>query len=351
MNNPNFLTGMDNAPRTPSPNGLDRHHLGFLNLVAYVFLRHGRQEKDEIAAGQPRSIEQLSDGWPRPWIFSRVLALLLAAFGLLYACMQVSEIAGSLLPGVVALGSLIVPLTLLFFFFECNTFRNITLLSTLRCLLLGSCLSVAIVFCLTYGLKLCESLHIAVPAWMGLDFATWRPYGSMECYADSFMVAYALFEELGKGLVIFLFLRRYREQCFILPSMLIGAAVGAGFAVFESAGNTLAAMQSHLHFLSLLTNQLMAPVCHVAWGALMGGGIAMLSRRGLQARILFKPWFWLLFLGVTASHFLWNYLQCGPLSWLLTLSVCIWFAVLCMIWAGVRQVRRFIALGHIPLQM
>lgn len=335
----------------PSPNWLDRHHLGFLNLLVYVFVWHGRDEKDEVAAGQARDIEEMDGGWPKPWLFSRVLILLLVAFGLLYGCMQVSEIASNLLPGVVALGSLIVPLTLLFFFFECNTFRNITLLSTLRYFLLGSCLSVAIVFALTYGLRLCESLRIPIPHWMGLDFNTWRPYGSLEYYSDSFMVVYAIFEEFGKGLIIFLFLRRFKNQCFILPSMLVGAAVGAGFAVFESAGNTLGAMQSQLDIISLLTNQLMAPVCHVAWGALLGGGIALLSKKGLKARLVFNPLFWLLFLSVTGLHFLWNYLQNGYLSWLLILSVSTWFAILCLIWAGVRQVRRFIALGHIPLQM
>lgn len=342
---------MKRLTNSPTTNWLDNHHLGFLNLFVYVFLRHGREEKDEIASGQARGIEQMDGGWPKPWLYSRVMILLLMAFGLLYGCMHTSEIAGNLLPGVVALGSLTVPLTLLFFFFECNIFRNITLLSTLRYFLLGSCLSVAIVFFLTYGLKLCEFLRIPVPAWMGLDFRTWRPYGSLEYYSDSFMAVYALFEEFGKGLIIFLFLRHYRSRCFILPSMLIGASVGAGFAVLESAGNTLGAVQNHLDIVSLLTNQLMAPVCHVAWGALLGGGIAMLSPRGLRSRIVFNPLFCMLFLGITTLHFLWNYLQNGYLSWLLTLSICTWFVILCMIWAGVRQVRRFIALGHIPLQM
>lgn len=342
---------MKRLTNSPTTNWLDNHHLGFLNLFVYVFLRHGREEKDEVASGHARGIEELDGGWPKPWLYSRVLILLLVAFGLLYGCMQVSEIASNLLPGVVALGALIVPLTLLFFFFECNIFRNVSLLSTLRYLLLGSCLSVAIVFFLTYGLKLCEFLRISVPGWMGLNFRTWRPYGSLENYSDSFMAIYALFEELGKGMIIVFFLRQYKHQCFVLPSMLVGAAVGAGFAVFESAGNTLGAMQNHLDIVSLLTNQLMAPVCHVAWGALMGGGIAVLSQKGLKAKIVFNPLFWMLFVGITALHFLWNYLQSGFLSWLLILSVCTWFVILCMIWAGVRQVRRFIALGHIPIQM
>lgn len=342
---------MNRKPTHHSANWLDRHHLGFLNLFVYIFLLHRRDEKDEIASGQTRSIEEMDGGWPKPWLFSRVLLLLLVAFGLLYGCMQVSEIASNLLPGVVALGSLVVPLTLLFFFFECNTFRNITLLSALRYFLLGSCLSVVIVFALTYGLKLCESLRITIPSWMGLDIKTWRPYGALEYYSDSFMVIYAIFEEFGKGLIIFLFLRQFKNQCYILPSMLIGAAVGAGFAVFESAGNTLGAMQSHIDILSLLTNQLMAPVCHVAWGALLGGGIAMLSKKGLKTRLVFNPLFWFLFLSVTSMHFLWNYLQDGYISWALIQSVCTWFVILCMIWAGVHQVRRFIDLGYIPLQM
>lgn len=342
---------MNGLTNSHSTNWLDGHHLGFLNLFVYVFIRHKRAEKDEIASGRARGIEELSGGWPKPWLYSRVLILLLVAFGLLYGCMQVSEIASNLLPGVVALGSLIVPLTLLFFFFECNIFRNITLLSALRYFLLGSCLSVAIVFALSYGLKLCESLRIPIPGWMGLDFKTWRPYGSLEYYSGSFMVVYALFEEFGKGLIIFLFLRRFRNHCFILPSMLIGAAVGAGFAVFESAGNTFGAMQNNLSLVSLLTNQLMAPVCHVAWGSLLGGGIALLSRKGLKAMVVFNPMFWMLFLGIAVLHFLWNYLQTGYLSWLLILSVGTWFVILCMIWAGVRQVRRFVALGRIPLQM
>lgn len=315
-------------------NWFDKNHLGFVNLFAYALLPHTRTEYEELALAKPKEI---SNGlWPRPWLYLRTTILFAIAFVSLYVCWRLEgrADASTLLPGMVIMGSLAMPITLLVFFWEINKWRTLPLLDVLRYFLVGSCAAIVITFGLQYAFDYCPDYRVIWDA-CG-NYFTPRLLLNIGVVP---MVLNTLTEEFAKTLIIFIFLMRYRRRCHILQGILIGATVGAGFAVFESAGYAVADI-SHL-FENILIRSLMAPACHVAWGALIGGGTMMMTKATLRYSKLFNPKFILLFIFVCLLHFAWNFM----LNYSMTvngnvqLSILTWFLLTLMIWRGVKETR------------
>jgi RsiW-degrading membrane proteinase PrsW (M82 family) len=105
-------------------------------------------------------------------------------------------------------------------------------------------------------------------------------------------------EEVGKGLVLLIIIGALRYR-FQLNGLLLGAAVGAGFAGFESAGyafnlslanaNSIAEA-TQLATGNILIRGLLAPGGHVIWTAIVGS--ALWKVRGdqpFQVGMLFHP--------------------------------------------------------------
>src|SRR3954471_10145599 len=113
----------------------------------------------------------------------------------------------NLITGLIMMGSLAVPLSTVFLFFELNTPRNVSLPQTLTLVCSGGIVSLIV------------SLQ-------GYDMANLSWMGDMQA---------GIVEEIGKLLAVVLLVRSARYK-YILNGMLLGAAVGAGFAAFESAG-------------------------------------------------------------------------------------------------------------------
>jgi RsiW-degrading membrane proteinase PrsW (M82 family) len=122
-------------------------------------------------------------------------------------------------------------------------------------------------------------------------------------------IGVGVIEETGKGLVLLAVAHtvHHREP---RDGMLLGAAVGAGFASFESAGYALHTMLQHLdeHTIAdILETEafrgVLAPFGHITWTALLGGALFASSRGGrfhLTARLVGT------FVGVIALHALWD---------------------------------------------
>lgn len=326
-------------------NWFDRHHLGFVNLVLYVFRPHKAVEADHLSYLRPANVHNIDGLWPRPWLYSRVLLLFALAFAVLYWIwtLEGRGESSTLMPGMTVVGALGVPMSMAVFFFECNKFRTVPLLRVFQFMLVGSVVAIAITFLLTlafdwgmYSSPVSQDRRLVLTARF------------VDSHPEAVMAISALFEEFGKTLLIFIFMMRYRRRCYILPGMLIGAAVGAGFAVFETAGYASTGgdmLQSEIE------RSLMAPVCHTAWGAIIGGGTMMIARARLRWRLLLNPKFSLTFLGVGALHFLWNLSidRSDTLQHNVQLGIVTVFILLLMMWAGVRQIRRFKRLGYLPI--
>jgi RsiW-degrading membrane proteinase PrsW (M82 family) len=327
-------------------NWLDIHHLGFLNLVVYALLPHHKDETAQLSSPQPLKLEEINTLWPRPWLYLRVLLIFALSFAMLYTCWRFEgkEESSTLLPGLTMIGALAFPLSMLIFFFELNKFRSVSLLHVLRYMLIGSCVSIAITFFFQYALDYLPDTRFYYNGHNYFTPIIMIQYGMIP------MLVNAVIEEFGKTLVIFVFLMHYRRRCYILQGMLIGAAVGAGFSVFESAGYAMIGMDNLLD--SILMRSFMSPICHIAWGAMIGGGTMMISHRKLSYFRLFNPIFSLLFLFVCSLHFIWNYLLENylTLNSNIELSIFTLFIILLMIWMGLRQIVEFKRQGFLPVE-
>jgi protease PrsW len=175
-----------------------------------VFKKRSKEEIDDYfvvgtAKTTPR-IEDVVTSWPKPWFFFRVLIfLVLVYFGFYFAFEQFVNIR--LIPGLIMMGSLAVPLATVILFFELNVPRNISFNRVLMLVASGGVVSLFVAL---------VGFQVSNLDWLGASSA-------------------GIVEEIGKVLAVIIVARSFRGR-YILNGLLFGAAVGAGFAFFESAG-------------------------------------------------------------------------------------------------------------------
>jgi RsiW-degrading membrane proteinase PrsW (M82 family) len=191
--------------------------------------------------------------WPKPWFFARVLFFIaLIYIGQLFVLTQYRN--PLILPGMMMMGSLAVPLATAFLFFELNTPRNVSFHRVLMLVCKGGMLSILISVA---GFDM-SKLHLFFGA-----------------------PAAGVVEETGKLLAVVLVAGRGNKR-FILNGCLIGAAVGAGFEAFESAGYAFfALLQGNVDAMvnSILLRGVVAPFGHVTWTAITAGALWRASAR------------------------------------------------------------------------
>jgi RsiW-degrading membrane proteinase PrsW (M82 family) len=274
--------------------------------------------EDYLIAGTTRTTPPLSEvrtGWPKPWLFARFLvffALLYLSFAMTYQRFH-NE---SLLTGLLLTGSFAMPMVTLTLFFELNTPRNISWYQLIVLLSFGGVASLFISL-LGYG--------IGTLSWLGASSA-------------------GIIEELGKLVALVLIVRgpRYR---YMLNGMLFGAAVGAGFGAFESAGEALHELahrgpQAMMH--SIAVRGMLAPLMHVAWTAMVGAALwRVKADKAIGVRTLLSPRFLRVLLAAMLLHMLWNAPWPGPpfhpKEFLL--GAVAWFVIWGLVQQGLRQVR------------
>jgi protease PrsW len=119
-----------------------------------------------------------------------------------------------------------------------------------------------------------------------------------------------LIEEGGKALLVVAVATLVQSR---LPrdGMVLGAAVGAGFAAFESAGYVLGELivySDHHPVLSIVETEtsraVFAPFAHITWTAILGGAIFASAWRTGRLRLDGRV-FWA-FVGVVALHAAWD---------------------------------------------
>lgn len=192
--------------------------------------------------------------------------------------------------------SLTVPFTVLILFFEINIRRDISMYNVIRAFVGGGAVSLVITL----------MLPIFLP-----DFMT-----SGACWAGPV-------EETAKlmAVLVVFALARMRVN-HILQGVLLGGAVGAGFAAFETAGYVfrffIASRFNDDALISIaLLRGFLAPFCHVVWTAISAGVLCRVilirrSERGaddqasFDAGVFFDKRFLRLFLIPVVLHFTWN---------------------------------------------
>lgn len=305
------------------------------DLLSASFKKYSQAEMEEhVAFGIPEKTPKLSEiepGWPKPWMFVRMLAGISLVFIGFYVMLKYSS-NPKLLPGLIVVGSFAVPIATLIFFYEMNSPRNISLYLVLRNVMIGGLVSIA------FSLFLFE--NTAWLGWMGAPLA-------------------GLVEETGKITTVFVLAMRLdpKRYPYILNGMLFGAAVGAGFAAFESAGYAFEIMFSPLFregaqggidlgsgTFNIVLRGALAPFGHIVWTALASGALWRVKLdQQLTPAMVFAPRTLKMLGTVMCLHMAWN------TSWLATilpffthnliLGFIAWVLAFSMMQTGLKQIK------------
>lgn len=297
-------------------------YVTFKDLFKDTFKKHSEEELDDVfICGGKNTTPKVSEVDPhnaKAWVYFKILIFFIIA----YIPTRIGFITygnTNFLPAMIMLAAFAVPVTVLIFFFEINVFRNMPFYKVMKYFILGGALSliVAILF-------------------FSLDFNT-----DISTFDGALMVG--VIEEVAKAAVVAFFLFKEKRSNYILDGLLIGAAVGAGFAAFETAGYILryglnGGLQSMLEVIKV--RGILAPGGHVAWAAIEGA--ALMYVKGLDKldkKHLNDKRFLLICLIPIVLHGVWDMPINLPYYILpLTLTVLAWVVIIYFVNLGLKQV-------------
>lgn len=289
-------------------------------LFSEVLRKHSGEELEEYftvgTPGTTPTILQTDTSWPKPWVFFRTFIGALIVYVLfLWAWNEFGNV--NLVPGLIMAGSFAVPVSTLIFFVEVNARRNVSLYQVIRLVFLGGILSLIlslILFEVTNSMKL---------GWLGASVA-------------------GLAEEPGKLLAL-LTVTGIPKYKYKLNGLLFGAAVGTGFAAFESAGYALRAGLYDTGQMTdmILERGMLSPFAHIAWTAIAGCALwRVKGAAGFSASLLQDSRFLKLFALPVVLHMLWNSpLELPFFGKYIILGLIAWIVILGLIQEGLRELR------------
>ena len=297
------------------------------NFFSEVFKRHTEDDAEQVvivgAIGTIPNPDTLTSECPRPWLYTRVFMFFMLVTALLFVANMLTN------PGqfsnVFVIGSFAVPFTVLVLFFEFNVFKNISFYTVLKALFIGGALSLIVTAMLP---------------------SFW--FQGITSVSDAFVAGIG--EEIAKLLVVYWILKRNRAYPYVLNGLLVGAAVGAGFAIFETAGYCIVYLlggdNSWLGKESmsvLVLRNLLAPGGHVVWAAISGAGLLFAARREpISAGKFSRKAFLGAFLVSVGLHVLWDMPFFESEWWaichMLVLTLVAWCVVAWFIRRGLEEV-------------
>ena len=233
-------------------------YVKFKDLFKNTFKKHTEEELDEVfVCGSEKTTPKVEDINPKQasaWVYFKILLFFLIA----YIPTRIGFITygnTNFLPIMVMLAAFAVPVTILIFFFEINLFRNIPFYKVIKYFVLGGSLSLILAI-----------LYFSLPYF--------ETNATTQTFTGALLIG--LVEEAAKAVIVAIFLFKSKKSKYILNGLLVGAAVGAGFAAFETAGYILrygmsGGVQTMLEIIKL--RGFLAPGGHVAWAAIEGAAL------------------------------------------------------------------------------
>ena len=290
------------------------------DLFSEVFRKHTKEEiEDYFTVGTSRTTPSITDvdtSWPKPWVFFKTFLGALVIYLLFLAGWNQFENT-NLIPGLIMVGSFAVPLATLIFFVEINARRNVSLYQVIRLLFLGGILSIIfslILFGVTANLKL---------GWLGASVAGFA-------------------EEPGKLLALFIVVNipKYKYK---LNGLLFGAAVGTGFAAFESAGYALrqGLISTDMMKDTIMIRGMLSPFGHIAWTAMCGAALWRVKGANKFSFDMLQDNRFLKVFGIAVVlHMIWNAQFSLPFyGKYMILGVVAWTVILALIQDGLKELR------------
>ena len=257
-------------------------------LVSEVFKKHTADERDELfISGTKKTTpapENMVSDWPHPWLFARIFLMFLLVFaGLLVMITQFDNLNG--VPGAMFIGALAVPFSLMVFFWETNIPRNISIFEAVSIFFVGGVMSLICTLILYNFIQVGELNYTGA-------------------------VLVGIIEEIGKIVVVGHYIKKMNTG-YILNGLLLGSCVGAGFAVFETAGyafNALLLSGSVSGMVDILVLRgAMAVGGHTLWAAISAAGLVIAKGdRPFDKRFYLEPGFLKFLVLVIILHAVWD---------------------------------------------
>lgn len=300
------------------------------DLFSQVFTKHSQEEAEELFSyGTSKTTPAKKDiitTWPKPWLYSRIFFYLFLTEILLWICASLFQNLFSV-PGMIFIGAMIVPFSGLIFFWEVNAPRNISIFSTVKIFFAGGAFSL-----------LATMILYAIAG------------DSVNSASILSAMIVGLVEETGKMIIASRYLNKLKDK-YILNGLLIGAAVGAGFAVFETAGyamysflvNNYGTLSSGSAMSTLVVRSILALGGHISWTAVASAGyVAALADSKDASGVFTNRRFYFFFLLVVLLHGLWDGVTVFGIFTQIVLMVFVVAIVLILISAGMKQVSRVV---------
>ncbi|MBQ9338232.1 MAG: PrsW family intramembrane metalloprotease [Lentisphaeria bacterium] len=321
-------------------------------FLRQLFKPHSWEEtEDYLSFGTPSNtpkITEIEAVWPAPWLFFRTM---LVTVGLCLLIIWRKDLLGDsgIMPYLIT-GVLGIPIATLLFFWEVNISKNVSIISLIRIMLISGFVSI----CVSWLIRIWIS-NPRNAIWAGP------------------------IEETAKALTILLFIRNKRYG-FKLNGLLIGAAVGAGFEIFEDGGYVINTFLDEFSKIvvknsnliskvsvesvkdafdavrliitadsmgaakkTLLDRAITAPFSHIPWSALVGAALwrckenKVFSFSNLASR-KFLP----LFLCAVGLHMFWNSPLLAGEDVIKTAIVAVvgFFIIIYLIQEGINEIRK-----------
>lgn len=296
-------------------------------------------------------LEDVQTGWPKPWFFMRVLLFMLAIY---FIFAKTIDLFGNpnLVPGLMVMGSLAVPLATAVLLWELNTPRNVSFVQVLMLVCLGGVISL---------LGALVVAQFSAFGWLG------DPAAGIE-------------EESMKLAAVIIVARNLKHK-YILNGIVFGAAIGCGFAAFETAGYSfyrgylvgfMANLLQHTEVLAKIksiddlfrvvgdlsngayprmfsvidSRSILAPFGHVAWTAIAAGALwRVKGANPFSFRMLIEPAFLRTFSIPVVLHMLWDtdLIQGRDVltrnALLILLGFIAWYVAFLLVQQGLRQIK------------
>ncbi len=289
------------------------------DVFSEALKKHSTEEVEAyFTVGTPSTtppIEQVDTGWPRPWVFLRTF--LGAGFVYLIFVQAWKEFHNiNLVPGLIMVGSFAVPVSALIFFFEMNARKNVSLYQIIRLVFLGGIISITISLIF---FQIGDRLQLD---WLGASLA-------------------GLVEEPGKLLALLIVANTPRYH-YTLNGLLFGAAIGTGFAAFESAGYALYAglYDTNEMMDSIVLRGMLAPFGHIVWTGMCAAALwKVKGGQPFRFSMVSDPRFYRIFFIAVVMHMIWNSPVNLPFyAKYLLLGVIAWIIVFSLIQSGLKQI-------------
>lgn len=258
-------------------------------IFSEVFRKKTAQDmEDQLLTGTSRHRPDLMDfdiRWAKPWLFTRFMFITLLLGIIMYVAFRWFN-NPLMIPGVLFIGTFAMPLSVLIFFMEMNTPRNISIFNIISAVFAGGVASLVVTLFFFDRFAILSAL-------LGASSA-------------------GIIEEIAKLLVVIMVFGKNQSFKWIQNGMLLGAAIGCGFAAFESAGYAFVQLFPQQNGMSNFTTNIIlrgshAPFTHIIWTANAAAALWYVKGEKIfKPSMLFDKFFLRILFSSMLLHMLWN---------------------------------------------